>query len=168
MPINPALRIGEPNSATFLGTKSRESITKRGDPPSMYLSMLSQIRPEIIASCHAAIDDAKGFAEKWLSLYMLKKDPAHAKKVAEWLSDGSTYKSHGKVIDYVEAKNTLKLNIDPINPDTELWYSIWELYVRSIHYLHASPNAAKLYESNHASLMMTIKISQITQNQASA
>ena len=135
----------------------RKNVKEDGDPPSMYLSMLQKVRPELISMCEAAIDDAKEFAENWLSTYMLKEDPDHAKKVAEWLSDGKTYKSHGKVIDYVEAKKKLKLNTEVINPDTELWYWIWELYIRSFMFLKQSgPGVAKLFESDTVSLTMTI------------
>ena len=62
------------------------------------------------------------FAASWLLKYMLKNGNKQAEQVAAWLSDGQTYKSYGKVIDYVEAKNVLKLNAEPINPDSELWY----------------------------------------------
>jgi len=44
MPINPALRIGEPNSATFLGTKSGESIRKA---PATMRSIKNTIMPII-------------------------------------------------------------------------------------------------------------------------
>ena len=90
---------------------------------------------------------------------MLKNDKEHAEKVAEWLSDGKTYKSHGKVIDHVEAKNVLKLNVESINPADELWYWVWELYVRSALFLknHGS-GTAKLYESETISLTTSIAI----------
>ncbi len=135
----------------------RKNVKEEGDPASMYLSMLQKVKPELISICEAAIEDAQEYAEKWLSKYMLQSDPAHAKKVAEWLSDGKTYKSHGKVIDYVEAKTKLKLNVEVINPDTELWYWIWELYVRSFMFLKQSgPDVAKLFESEKVSLTMSI------------
>jgi len=135
----------------------RKNIKEDGDPPSMYLSMLQKVRPELISICEAAIKDAQEFAQNWLSNYMLKDDKDHAKKVAEWLSDGKTYKSHGKVIDFMEAKNKLKLNAEVINPESELWYWIWELYIRSILYLkQGGPDIAKLFESETVSLTMSI------------
>ena len=142
----------------------RKNVTKNGDPPSMYLSMLQKVRPELISICESAIADAKQFAENWLSNHMLKDDKKHAKKVAEWLSDGKTYKTHGKVIDCVEAKTKLKLNAKPINPDTELWYWIWELYVRSTLYMkQGGPSVAKLFESDAVSLTSSISIPQPNQ-----
>jgi ClpP class serine protease len=129
-----------------------------GDPVQMYLPMLSQIRPEVLAICQRAIDDARAFAEKWLKSFMLKKDPKQAEAVAELLSTGAAYKSHGKVIDFNEAKDVLKLNVERIDEKSELWSEIWELYCRSVHQLHQSRGAAKLFESESVSLTMTVEL----------
>ena len=94
---------------------------------------------------------------------MLKHDHEQATLVAEWLSTGEKYKSHGKVIDYEEAKNVLKLNVEKIDENSELWDEIWELYCRSIAHLQRSRDAAKLFESETISLTMNIKVMQITQ-----
>jgi hypothetical protein len=51
---------------------------------------------------------------------MLKDDLEQAEKVAKWLSEGVVYKSHGKVIDFDEAKNVLKLHVEKIDPDSNL------------------------------------------------
>jgi len=75
------------------------------------------------------------------------------------LERAKTYKSHGKVIDYLEAKNVLKLNVEQINPDNELWFLIWELYIRSYQYMKTRGlDSAKLYESDQVSLMMNITL----------
>lgn len=125
----------------------------------MYLPMLSKIQPEIIAQCQSAISSSQKFAEKWLQKYMLKNDPNQAKKVAEWLSGGVKYKSHGKVIDYAEAHDVLKLNVEKIPQNSKLWDCIWELYCRSILFLQFSgAGAAKLFESAKVSLTMNVQI----------
>ena len=85
---------------------------------------------------------------------MLKDNLAQAKQVATWLSDGQTYKSHGKMIDYDEAKNKLQLNVEKIDPKSELWYQIWEIYLRSIVAMKTQGSeAAKLFESYDVSLI---------------
>ena len=157
-PIDPQISVN--NSESSIPARSfidglemvRENV-KKGDPPNMYLSMLQKVRPEVISICQSAIDDAQCFASNWLSKYMLKEDTERAKKVATWLSDGKTYKSHGKVIDCNEAKNVLKLNAEVIKPDSELWYAVWELYARSALFLkdRGISNVAKLYESEKIS-----------------
>ena len=132
-----------------------------GDPPNMYLFMLQKVRPEIISICTSAIADAECFAESWLSRYMLKENPEQAKKVAKWLSDGETYKSHGKVINHKEAKEILKLNVELIDLHSELWYWIWELYVRSIVNLKTlGPDTAKMFESFTVSLTTSMRLPQ--------
>jgi len=165
-PIDPQLRmapLGEviPARSFIDGLEIiRKKVTEDHDPVQMYFPMMSQIRPEILASCYGAIDGARKFAEKWLKNYMLKDDPEQAKRVAKWLSEGEMYKSHGKVIDFDEAKNVLKLNVDKIDPNSDLWADVWELYCRSIHWLqqHQGQGAAKLFESESVSLVMNLQV----------
>jgi len=140
----------------------RKKVKDDRDPVQMYLPMLSQIRPEVLAICQRAIDDARAFAEKWLKQRMLRNDPKQAEIVAEMLSTGAAYKSHGKVIDWAEAKNVLKLNVEKIPETSELWSDIWELYCRSMHQLQQVPFAAKLFESESSSLTLNIQV-QIVQ-----
>jgi hypothetical protein len=140
---------------------------KSGDPVQMYLPMLAQIRPEIIAQCQSAIDGSREFAEKWLKECMLKDNPAQAKEVAKRLSEGEKYKSHGKVIDYTEAHDVLKLNVEKIAPDSDLWNNIWELYCRQMLVLQVLQNqgAAKLFENETVSLTMNIQINIVQKDQ---
>jgi ClpP class serine protease len=166
-PIDPQIQL-DPFPSRSLPARSfidglesiRTKVRREGDPPTMYLSMLSQIRPEVIAMCQSAIDDSRATAEKWLKRYMLKDIPQQAERVADWLSNGVNYKSHGKVIDYAEAKDVLKLNAEKIDPNSELWNYIWELYVRSIEFMQRSRAAAKLFESETVSLTMNIELVQ--------
>lgn len=121
----------------------------------MYLPMMNQIRPEILAICQRAIEDSQTFAEKWLSQGMLHDDPEHAKEVAVWLSTGEKYKSHGKVIDFQEARDVLRLNVEKIDNKSKLWSNIWELYCRQTQHLQFS-GAAKLFENDTVSLNLNI------------
>jgi ClpP class serine protease len=162
-PIDPQLQIG-PMPGRSLPARSfidgleniRAKIKDGGDPVQMYIPMLSQIRPELIAICQSAIDDSKSFAEKWLKQHMLKNDHSQAEKVARWLSEGQKYKSHGKIIDYSEAKDILKLNVEEIDKESLLWDEIWELQTRSVEHLQQT-GAAKLFENEHISLSMNIQ-----------
>jgi ClpP class serine protease len=136
---------------------------KSGDPVQMYLPMLAQIRPEILAQCQSAIDGSREFAEKWLKECMLKGNPAQAAEVAKRLSEGQQYKSHGKVIDFNEAHDVLKLNVEKIDPNSELWTNIWELYCREMVVLQSlqPQGAVKLFESEAVSLTMNIQINLV-------
>jgi hypothetical protein len=166
-PIDPQIRIapfpGRPIPArSFLDGLEmiRKKIRDEGDPVQMYFPMLSQIRSETLATCQSAIEGSRKFAEKWLNKYMLRNNTNQARKVARWLSEGKKYKSHGKVIDFEEAKDVLKLNVEKIDPNSDLWNDIWELYCRSIVFLQRRQRqgAAKLFESESVSLIMSLQV----------
>jgi len=163
-PIDPQLQVGPlPMTGQTIPARSfidgldmiRKRIKEERDPPHIYLPMLSQIRPELIAICQRAIEDSQAFAEKWLKQHMLKDAPEQATMIAKLLSSGE--KSHGKVIDFTEAKDVLKLNVEKIDKNSELWNEIWELYCRSIQFLSTQHAAAKLFESETVSLTMSIE-----------
>jgi len=138
----------------------RDKIKNKNDPVQMYAPMLYRIRPEVLVNAQNAIDGARDFAKKWLKKYMLKKNPSQADRVAEWLSEGKKYKSHGKVIDFKEAHDVLKLNVEKIDSNSKLWTDIWELYCRSMAFIQQNQlqGAAKLFESESVSLLMNIQI----------
>ncbi len=168
-PVDP--QIGDPISGQSVparafidGLETIRKKVKEGDNPLMYIGTLSRIAPELISICQSAIDESKATAEKWLTNGMLKKDPAHAKRVAEWLSTGETYKSHGKVIDYKEAREVLKLNVEKLDFNSELWDDIWELHVRQMTFFQnpvAARGIAKLFESETVSLSMSVSIQML-------
>jgi hypothetical protein len=168
-PIDPQIQLSSPlgpslPARSFIdGLENiRTKVKKDGDPVQMYLPMLSQIKPEIIAICLSAIEDSRSFAEKWLKKCMLKNDPKQAEYVADWLSKGEKYKSHGKVIGFQEAKDILKLMVDKIDKDSELWDCIWELYLRSTLQLQLS-GGAKLFENEKVSLTLNIDVATLPQ-----
>jgi len=168
-PIDPQL--GNPVAGGLIparsfidGLEMIRSYIAKGDPVQMYLPMLAQIRPEIIAQCQSAINGSREFAEKWLKEGMLKDDPCQAKEVAKWLSEGERYKSHGKVIDYNEAHDVLKLKVEKIPQDSDLWNNIWELYCRSVIALQQQ-GSAKLFESESVSLAMQVQVTIVQQGQ---
>jgi hypothetical protein len=136
----------------------RERVEKKGEPIQTYIPILSRIRPEILAVCQRAIADAQAFAAKWLKQGMLRHDPKQAETVAELLSSGEAYKSHGKVIDFKEARDTLHLRAEKIDEKSDLWGLVWELYCRSLHHLQQSPNSAKLFESESVSVSMSVHL----------
>jgi hypothetical protein len=138
----------------------RTRIISYKDPVEMYLPMLHNIKPEILAISQAAIEHAKDFAERHLKKYMLSANPSQATKVAQLLSEGKQYKSHGQVIDFDQAKNELGLNVEMIESESDLWQNIWELYVRSIQFMlqNQATGAAKLFEGPNYSFMLNLLI----------
>lgn len=164
-PIDPQIRTAKgpliPARSLIDGLELiRDKIKNQKDPVQMYIPMLYQIRPEILVNAQNAIDHSEEFAKKWLKKYMLKNNKEQAENVAEWLSKGKKYKSHGKVIDFAEANRILKLNVEKIDPDSDLWSDIWELYCRSILFLQQgqAAGATKLFESEFVSYTLNLKI----------
>jgi ClpP class serine protease len=165
-PIDPQIPAGGgrliPARAFIDGFEDIRKKVKGGDPVSLYYPLMQQIKPEIIAICQTAIKDSKETAESWLKKYMLKSQPNQAEQVAQWLSEGQAYKSHGKPIDFEEAKNILKLNVDELSNASPLWQKIWELFTKSTVFLQNS-GTAKLFESNSVSLSLSVNIMMVQQ-----
>jgi len=167
-PIDPQITIDPekpplPARSFISGLDMIRDRIKNGENPITYLPMLAQIPPQLIAICESAIVDSKNMAEKWLKKYMLSGDHKQAELVADLLSNGVTYKSHGKVIDFSEAKDVLKLNAERIDPKSELWNDIWELFVRSMAFFQsqAGRNVVKMFEGESVSLNTIIQIMAI-------
>jgi len=137
-------------------------ITKYKEPVEMYAPLLHNIKPEVLALSQAAIDNARDFAERHLKKYMLKGNPRQASRVAKILSEGLQYKSHGQVITFEQAKNDLQLNVEMIDPESQLWEDIWELYMRSIQFMmqNQAGGAAKLFEGPDFSSMFNVQVQQ--------
>ncbi|MEM3191918.1 MAG: hypothetical protein QXW80_05265 [Candidatus Micrarchaeia archaeon] len=138
----------------------RTRIMVNKEPVEMYAPMLHNIKPEILAMSQAAIDSAKEFAEKYLKKYMLKENPEQASKVAKLLSEGHQYKSHGQVINFEQVRDDLGLNVEMIDPESQLWESIWELYLRSIQFMmqNQAAGAAKLFEGPNLSFVINVQV----------
>jgi len=163
-PVDPQISIPLPTgqvqfvpARTYLGglERIRERIAN-GEPPQVYLPILSQIRSEMIKLCEEAIDFSAEFLRRWLPKGVLKSNPSKVNEIVEALVGGARYKSHGQVIDYREAIR-LGLNVEFIEPKSELWTLLWELYLRSIHFLNLSRNAAKLFETETSSITLNIE-----------
>lgn len=163
-PVDPQLQIGPseppiPAQAFLSGLEYIRNKIKdktNPDPLGMYIPILNKIRPELITICDNSIKHAKELTEKWLCEGMLEKDKKQAKKVAGLLCEGKVYKSHGKVIDFEEAKK-LKLNVELIDKNSKLWELIWELYCRGVMHLQKI-NGMNLFASENLILIQRYKV----------
>lgn len=167
-PIDPQLQLIPnrppiPAQAVLSGIeyiRKRIKTEKNPDPLGMYIPLLDKIRPELITICDDSIKHAKKLTQKYLSEGMLKNNKNQAEKVARLLCEGKEYKSHGKVIDYEEAKNILKLNVELIDKDSSLWKSIWDLYCRGTLLLQEE-GALILFMSENLVLTQGYKIKEV-------
>jgi len=162
-PVDPQIQLkgGEkliPAQAYLSGLEYiRNQIKKEDnpDPLNMYVPILNKLSPEIISVCDASIQHSKELVEKWLREGMLKNNHPQAKKVSELLGEGKEYKSHGKVIDYKEAKDKLGLNVEQIDNDSTFWKLLWELYCRCTIHLRQI-NGVNLFASEKLVLTQTV------------
>ncbi|MDQ4122561.1 MAG: serine protease [Acidobacteriota bacterium] len=71
-----------------------------------WLPTLSQYGPALLIECKNQIDFGKGLVEDWLKCFMFAHDPTSTKpgEIAEYLSNHSNFKTHGKHINIVKAK----------------------------------------------------------------
>lgn len=165
-PVDPQVQTTTPTGQTSLVParayiKGVENIRNRvaaGEPVSVYVPILAQIRPEMIAFCQEAIEFSKDFLRRWLPNGVLRGTTIDPELVVTELVEGQRYKSHGQVIDFKEARTLLGNRVELMDPATELWNLIWELYVRSIEYLNSMQAAAKLFETDKSSITMNIQI----------
>ena len=61
------------------------------------------------------------------------------------------------MIEFQEVKDELKLNVEELSKEPELWEKIWDLFVRSIIHIQTNNNA-KLFESSLNSLGMKVNL----------
>lgn len=75
-----------------------------------------------------SVERMKDLAKKILHDGMLRNENEEAiKKTVDKLSSSDSYKSHGAVIDYSEAKS-LGLNVSWLTPESKEWKLVWLLY----------------------------------------
>ncbi|MEO5979690.1 MAG: hypothetical protein ABIS36_25920 [Chryseolinea sp.] len=85
--------------------KAQKEISENPKLLNSWLPMLGQYGPALIIRCKNQIQFAKQTVENWLKLYMLKDDQAKALTIADYLSNHDNFKTHGKHINIIDAKN---------------------------------------------------------------
>ncbi len=169
-PIDPQIAIPQPNGqmafvpaqSVIDGLNTIEEEIKKGRQAVIFMPMLGQLSPALVDMCNNAIAYSKEFARKYLKEYMLKLNPEKVDDVAKSLTNAKAWLSHGNVINAKDAAS-LGLKINEISKDDKLWNSVWELFVRSEHYLMSGRNMIKIFESENASLQQTAALMPMQQ-----
>jgi len=165
-PVDPQVPVPLPTGQTQLvparayirGLEEIRDRIARGEPSTVFVPVLAQIRPEMIAFCKDAIEFSKDFLRRWLPNGVLKGSKIEPATVIEALVEGERYKSHGQVIDFTEARSLLSDRVEIIDPKSELWNLVWELYLRSVNHLNSVQDGAKLFETGSSSTTLHIKV----------
>jgi len=141
-------------------TKIRDAI-QRQEPFQGYMQMLAQVDGPFIKECERAINLSKEIARKWLKEHMLKgKTDAEVQRAVDEFSDPSRTLSHGRMIDYRQAKSA-GIEVEYIPKEADLWEAFLELLFRSTTFLNMEASRIKLYESALVSLKSDVLIRAI-------
>lgn len=128
----------------------KEEVDRTGRLSPAYFPLLEGLNLGFIRMCRNLMDRSRRFAEKWLKKYMLKDDPAAAKRLADDLCNVKKWLSHGVVIDADEAAR-LGVKVKKLKQDDNLWEKIWYLHC-CYGVLFRQTSIAKIYESTTVSL----------------
>ncbi|MDX2119835.1 MAG: serine protease [Gemmatimonadota bacterium] len=116
-----------------------------------WIPILPQYGPSLLIQCYNALDLAEELVAEWLRTWMLaplgaKTARRKAKAIATWLSDHTSFKSHGRPIhrDLAKAKG---LVVDDLEHDQVLQDLVLTVFHATTHTFGATP-AAKIVE-NH-------------------
>lgn len=108
-----------------------------------WLPMLSQYGPALLVRCQDQIDFGKELVGNWLKAYMFKGEPSDVPdKIADYLSNHSNFKTHGKHIS-VEKASEIGLKILKLEDDQDFQDKVLSAFHSTMH-AFGSTNTAKV------------------------
>ncbi|MCI0488067.1 MAG: hypothetical protein L0229_15865 [Blastocatellia bacterium] len=157
-PIDPQIVINTPAGRAIRAAHSfveeRDDLLRKihdalaaNTPPHGYVEMLKKVDGPFVRECERAIKLADDIARKWLRDFMMNPRPdSEIDEAVRYFSDPNLTLSHGRFINWEQAKQK-GLNICHEDKNSELWKSVWELFMRSDLWIKASPHRVKLFET---------------------
>jgi hypothetical protein len=98
-----------------------------------WLPMLSQYGPALLIRCQDQIDFGKELVENWLSTYMFSgEETILPKSIAEYLSNHSNFKTHGKHIN-IEKAIEIGLKIQQLEAEQEFQDKVLSAFHATMH-----------------------------------
>ncbi|HRY32168.1 MAG TPA: serine protease [Bacteroidales bacterium] len=108
-----------------------------------WLPMLSQYGPALLVRCQDQIDFGKELVGNWLKAYMFKGEPSDVPdKIADYLSNHSNFKTHGKHIS-IEKASEIGLKILKLEDDQDFQDKVLSAFHSTMH-AFGSTNTAKV------------------------
>lgn len=131
-----------------------------GNPNSIgaWLPILRSYSPGLLAQCISARELAEKFVSDWLRRFMFKGDAdanEKADRIAEWFSNYSRFKSHGRRVSRDEARD-LGLRIVDLEADDELQDRILAVH-HSIQHTLSGTALVKGIENHHGRAWMLLQ-----------
>ena len=115
----------------------------------VWVPMLSQYGPDLLAVCEEALELSRDLVRTWLQTYMLKDHPDRdmlAELIAEWLANHEAFKSHSRHISRDELKGR-SLNVKDLEDDPTLQDLVLSVYHAATH-TFSGTGAVKIVENN--------------------
>ena len=108
----------------------------------VWVPMLNQFGPDLLAHCETALALSKELVQRWLETYMFAGDPGGSQKaeaLAEWLADHHTFKSHSRHLPRTELIDH-GLEIDPLEEDRTFQDLVLSVFHATIHTFTGTPS----------------------------
>lgn len=123
-----------------------------------YLQQLAKYDASIIQQYKAAIALSEDISIQALASEMMKgEDNATIRDRIKMFLTPETTKTHGRPI-FQEKAQECGLAVDVMDPDSDIWHLLYELYIRTSQYV--SSKVAKCVESKHDSLVVPLPFQQ--------
>lgn len=123
---------------------------KNGENYDAQLVLLNKIDPIMLREANKHMQLAKDIAVKLLNRKMFRDKKIKEEDVEKNFVDDSKTFSHGRLINWNTAKNTLGLTIEHIDKFDLLWKLIWEIYVRTTAAINQHRFAKLIEDKKHS------------------
>jgi len=131
--------------------KASEDILADSKKVQVWFPILQALGPGILVQCDNAIDLSKELVTDWLTKYMFRADEdgaTKAKKVSDFLSAHSQFKSHARRIK-LQHLDSFGLNLKNLRKHPALYKAVWELHCAIDVILSNTPMYKIFYNSDN-------------------
>lgn len=154
-PIDPQITFPTPNGAftapaqSILDEFERAKIEILTNPAAaaIWINRIQQYPQGFLQICENTINLSKDKVAEWLDLYMFKNEEKKGRKIADWLGDAKTHKTHGRPIGK-ELAESIGLRITSLESDQELQEKVLTVYHATM-VTHEITNCMKMIENHN-------------------
>lgn len=136
---------------------AKASLSKDASLTPVWLPILRQYGPSLLAECQTAIDLSRTLVGKWLREYMFAADDdaeAKAEHIATYLATHENYMSHGRRVGLNEL-TALGVQVFDLRAHPQLHEAVWDLQY-AIDITFQSTSAFKIFESTGGAALIRL------------
>jgi ATP-dependent protease ClpP protease subunit len=154
-PIDPQITFPTPNGSFTAPAQSildeferaKTEILTNPAAAAIWINRIQQYPQGFLQICENTINLSKDKVAEWLDLYMFKDTEKNGRKIAEWLGDAKTHKTHGRPIGK-ELAESIGLKIVSLESDQELQEKVLTVYHATM-VTHEITNCMKMIENHN-------------------